>query len=246
MRHNKNQIISFIKCISNILLINGGFLDSPGLYTGEMGLVLFFFRYAYFSKNELYKEYGFVLIEKIQNKIYQETPIDYKQGLTGIGSAIEYLVQKGYIDANTDEILEDFDARIFSIQDLPHTPIETMTSIGYYANWRMSGNSRKKDIIRQTILSQVERILHNHSIIPTRHLLYDKNHQDGVRTKTYCHFLELITNNDPFDINRLDLGFENGLAGLGMTLLSELDGDISWTSLFPNYFNSTQNESIPL
>ena len=48
---------SYIQRISNILLINSGFLDNPGLFTGEMGLVLFFFRYARYSKNELIIEH---------------------------------------------------------------------------------------------------------------------------------------------------------------------------------------------
>jgi len=72
-------------------------LGNPGLYSGEMGLVLFFYRYSRFSQNDLYSEYCFDLIEKIQNRIHQETPIDYKHGLTGIGSAFENLVQNGFL-----------------------------------------------------------------------------------------------------------------------------------------------------
>jgi hypothetical protein len=49
--------------------------------------------------------------------------------------------------------------------------------------------------------------------------------------------LEQITKDDIFKSNQLDLGFPNGLAAIGMELLTALDGDTSWTSLFPNYFN---------
>ena len=38
---HKKQIKSYLQ-ISNILLINGGFLDNPVLYLGEAGLILFF------------------------------------------------------------------------------------------------------------------------------------------------------------------------------------------------------------
>ena len=59
-----------------------------------------------------------VRIEKIQNRIHQETPINYKHGLAGIGATIEYLVQEGYIEADTDDIPENIDDRLFSLNDL--------------------------------------------------------------------------------------------------------------------------------
>ena len=67
--------------------MNGSFLDNPGLFDGEMGIVLFISRYSRLTKNEWLSEYSFNLIEKIQSNIHIETPIDYKQGLAGIGAA---------------------------------------------------------------------------------------------------------------------------------------------------------------
>ena len=94
MEQNEQQNKSYLQRIANILLMNGGFLGNPGLYTGEMGLVLFFLRYVRFTQNKLYKEYSAGLIEKIQDRIHQETPINYKQGLAGVGSAVECLKTK--------------------------------------------------------------------------------------------------------------------------------------------------------
>ena len=75
MELNAQQLELYLQRISNILLINGSFLDNPGLYTGEMGLTLFFFRYARFSKNTLFSEYGFDLIGRLQNRINPEIPV---------------------------------------------------------------------------------------------------------------------------------------------------------------------------
>ena len=47
------QLNSYIRRIADILMINGGFLVNPGLYTGEMGLVLFFFHYADYTREIL-------------------------------------------------------------------------------------------------------------------------------------------------------------------------------------------------
>ena len=75
MEQNEQQIKSHLQRISSTLLINGGFLDNPGLYAGETGLAVFFFRYAEFSQNGLYSDYGFDLLEKVQNRIHNETPV---------------------------------------------------------------------------------------------------------------------------------------------------------------------------
>jgi len=47
MELTEQQRNKCVRRISQILLINGGFMDNPGLFTGEMGLALFFFRYAH-------------------------------------------------------------------------------------------------------------------------------------------------------------------------------------------------------
>lgn len=152
MKHNVLEIQSILQQISDVLLINGGFLSSPGLYTGDMGPVLFFARYARYTQNDLYLDYCYELMEKLSNKIDRKTPIDYKQGLTGIGSAIEYLVQNGFFDDDTDEILEDFDKRIFFTYYLLCLSIDEIMDVGSYTMWRLSGNSSKKDMIQRNIL----------------------------------------------------------------------------------------------
>jgi len=235
---NKQQINSYLQRISNILLINGGFLNNPGLYTGEMGIALFFARYARYTQNELYSDYSFDLIEKIQNNIHQETSIDYKQGLAGIGSTIEYLIQNNFFEADTDDLLEDFDKRIFSTYNLPFLPDEKLLGIGYYALWRMSGSCVQKDWIRQTILQPVEKNLHDRSVIPAWLQSCRKNIPPGMDVNSFDRFFEPdhTPKNYIFDISALDLGFLNGLAGLGLSLLTGLDGDDSCFSLFPNDF----------
>ena len=220
MKNNKNQIKSYLQRISNILLMNGCFLDNPGLYTGKMGLVLLFFRYARYTQNELYSEYSFDLIEKVQNRIHQETLIDYKQGLAGIGSAIEYLEQNGYIEANTDEILEDFDKRIFFTFNLPYLPVDDILSIGYYVHWRMSGNSAKKEFLQQNILPPIEHLVRSRAITPAWHPLSRKEQVDHSISNSFHISLKNNSINDVFEKYSHNLGIHNGLAGLGMTLFN--------------------------
>ncbi len=257
----KQKIQSILQQISDILLINGTFLNNPGLYTGKTGIALFFFRYAHFTQNELYSDYSFDLFEKIQNDIHQDTSINYKQGLTGIGSTIEYLIQNNFLEANADEILEDFDKRIFFTYNLPYLSIDEIIDIGYYALWRLSGRSVQKDTILNSVIPSIvnamnkwqtdqnrisptvsslrELFLHskNFSIDNQSNFSYlfqlcRKNKNNSNETKLFMHLLEQFNNLSTN--NELDFGIQNGLAGVGLFLISKLDHNNSWLSLFPD------------
>jgi len=222
---------SIVEQIANVLIINGGFLDNPGLYNGEMGLVLFFARYARHTRNDLYMAYCSELIEKIQQIVHQDTPINYTQGLTGIGSAIEYLVQNQYFEVDTDEILEDFDKRIFFTFNLAYLPVDLTIDVLRYVNWRLSGNSTQKDKIRRYVLPQIEKVLarNQNSDYDVPDQFSNSIMPAGFEDKTMNHCLELISTNQFWN---MDLGLYDGLAGWGMALMTELDNDNSWFSLF--------------
>lgn len=39
-------------------------------------------------------------------------PVDFCSGLSGVGWGVEYLIQNKFVDADSDELLEDIDAKI--------------------------------------------------------------------------------------------------------------------------------------
>lgn len=235
MEYSEQDKKKVLQRIANILLLNGGFLGNPGLYTGEMGLVLFFARYARFTQNNLFTEYSIDLIEKIQHSIHQNTAINYNDGLAGIGATIEYLVQNKYFEADTDEVLEDFDKLIFFTYNLSHLQIDEIIGVKYYANWRLSGQSTKKDTIQRIIVSQIENIMHERSVNLNQSHLINKT-IPAVFTKTFDHFFDFIVNDNLW---RTNLGLLNGLAGWGLSLLTDLDRDDSWYFLLPNILKIT-------
>jgi len=105
--------ISTNQRITNTLLLNASFIDNLGLMHGKMGISIFFFHLARQTKNKIYEDYAGELIDEIYEEITANTPVDFENGLAGIGWGIEYLVQNGFIEADTDEVLEEFDNRIF-------------------------------------------------------------------------------------------------------------------------------------
>jgi hypothetical protein len=273
MEQAEQAIPARLKQISNILLVNGGFSDIPGLYAGETGLILFFFRYARFTRNELYSDYAFDLLEKIQNSIYKGTPIDYRNGLAGIGAAIEFLIQECYIEADADEILEDFDNRMFSMDNLQELSVEDLDSIAHYAIWRISKYSCKSETIIKSILPKIvknmeEKCRSNSLAHPTAtfineiilsdndymltdnyseirsawHRLHCRCRLDHFNKTSYNHILAQMDESDFLAKNDIGFGIENGLAGLGLSLICELDAEEYWTALFPYDFSLTANQ----
>lgn len=99
--------------ITNILLLNTSFIDNIGLMHGKMGISIYFFHLARKTQNRIYKEYAEDLIDEIYEEINTTTPFDFENGLAGIGWGIEYLAQNGFIDDNTDEVLETIDSQLY-------------------------------------------------------------------------------------------------------------------------------------
>lgn len=99
--------------IINSLLLNASFIGNPGLMHGKMGISIYFYHLARQTQNKVYEDYAGELIDEIYEEITINTPAGFENGLAGIGWGIEYLVQNNFIEADTDEVLEEFDNRIF-------------------------------------------------------------------------------------------------------------------------------------
>jgi len=108
-------------------LLNESFTNNPGLLNGKTGLAIFFFHYARQTGNKLYETFAGDLIDEILDEINIQTPINFKDGLCGIGWGIIYLIHHNFLEGNVDEILKDFDKLIFSynIETCNDTSFET-------------------------------------------------------------------------------------------------------------------------
>jgi hypothetical protein len=148
--------------ITRHLLLNSSFIDNIGLMHGKMGISIFFFHLARMTSNEIY------------DRVYQGTNIDFENGLAGIGFGIEYLVQNGFIEADTDKVLADIDEKIFEgfVNDIPED-INLLTGLaghGAYYFMRINNSQSTNQIIKITnqkvlnlIITEIEkRIDRNH------------------------------------------------------------------------------------
>lgn len=140
---SKERIDAFLKRIANVLLINASFTDNLGLLNGKMGIAIFFYNYSGYTKNKIYEEYAGELIDEIYEEIRINTPVNFADGLTGIGWGIEYLVRNNFVQADTDEALSEIDSTVYRIR--LNTPVlintgDNFFSYGHYYISRLRGH----------------------------------------------------------------------------------------------------------
>ncbi|MDP3442622.1 MAG: lanthionine synthetase LanC family protein, partial [Ignavibacteria bacterium] len=116
------------------LLLNASFIDNLGLMHGKMGIAIYFFHLARETENQIYEDYAGELIDEIYDEIDTNTPLDFENGLGGIGWGIEYLVQKGFIEADTDKVLESIDNQLHSSRNYISGIglLNGLVGLGYY------------------------------------------------------------------------------------------------------------------
>ena len=136
--------------IINALLINSAFIGNIGLMHGKMGIAIFFAHLHKETNDSLFEKMFDMLIDEIFEEITITTPPDFEDGLAGIGWGIEYLVKRGFIEANTDEVLETLDRKIGQILPYDVDNVGLLTGYCGYGLYlvkriKSSGADREKD-----------------------------------------------------------------------------------------------------
>lgn len=119
--------------IINALMINSYSVDDLGLFHGKMGVVVCFFILGKSKNNTIFSEFAEDLLDNVVESLHSKLPVDFDKGVTGIGWAVEYLIQNKFVDADADDVLEEIDSRVKSvlIHDTAKT-LHTVISLGYY------------------------------------------------------------------------------------------------------------------
>ncbi|MCR4592117.1 MAG: hypothetical protein K5672_03070 [Bacteroidaceae bacterium] len=133
--------------ISRYLMLNGSFTRNLGLMNGKMGFVLFFYHYAKYSKNKLYRRFAKELLMEIYNEIDNTYPCNFSDGLCGIAWSMTYLIRNGFVSSDDEQnLLSDLDAKImkWNIRLLYDTSLETgILGLGHYILSRYNPKERK-------------------------------------------------------------------------------------------------------
>lgn len=203
-------------------------MDDLGLYNGKAGIVIFFAHFARHTKQTIYDDFAGKLLDEVYTQIHTETPINFKNGLCGIGWSMEYLLQNNFIDGNSNEVLAGIDEKIMERDPLRicDKSFETgAAGILFYILTRLF--SSKRDI---NDIPFIPLYLENwHKVALTEN-------QQQTDLGYFCNlFLQWVNNEDvKFTVNKLlpnmvlpsmtmdeefvylPYGLKNGCAGIGL------------------------------
>lgn len=94
------------------LILHSNDIPDIGLFDGQMGIALVVVRYARLRQLPVVETVGDYLVEKIQGNLTKTAPLDFSNGLSGVGWGIEYLIQNGYMEGCGTDICEEIDRKL--------------------------------------------------------------------------------------------------------------------------------------
>lgn len=157
-----SKVQSRLRRITNILMLNASFIDNIGLLNGKTGISIFFYEYGRYTGNKVYTDYASELIDEIyEEEIAVNTPMNFANGLTGIGWGIEYLVKHKFVDADTDEALADIDNAVYG--GILNNPLlleseNDLFGYGHYCLSRLQGHENDDDNLNTRV--KKEHLIH--------------------------------------------------------------------------------------
>lgn len=207
--------------------------DDIGLLHGRMGIVLFLYHYARYSNDPSYWDLADEMLKNIIKNIKSDLSYCLLSGLCGVGWGIEYLYQHGFIDANTNQMLEYIDKRIMEINPLRMEDLDKEYGFGgivlyLLARLHTIQNKNSDTPFDDSYLSSVyqrvkviidQRIKESNSVdVYLAFLSYYETKTSLAKTQIYdvCS----LVNPKNISLQDLEPGLK-GCAGVGMLLLLE-------------------------
>lgn len=142
-----NSQSEYLNKLMEYLIINNVNVINNGLYHGKIGLTICLCKYARYLNDDIYLDLAGELLDEIFSEISIDMPINYENGICGIGWGVEYLIRQNYMLGDSDEILEEVDARVMQIDvnRVGDFSIETgLGGIALYIITRMTSKDRTK------------------------------------------------------------------------------------------------------
>lgn len=166
-----------------------------------MGIILIFAHYFKITNNPLFENTADELMEELLKEIHDELPIGFASGSAGIGWGMEYLIQNGFVEADSLDICEEVDKRIMEKDPRRITDYSIENGLGgilHYVLAHIKGviAQHSKAPFDETYLKDLYQALKN---IPSDIELSEK-------------FRELSAKYSDFYINRKDIDYSLSLS----------------------------------
>ena len=136
-----------IRKIFNHLLLNVSYLNDCGLYYGKTGCLLFLARYAHRHESEINDEVVSELIDDIFSAVPKIPLLGMQHGICGIGWGVEYILQNGLLEGDSDDILGDLDKLIVKKGAKPIANSPECADVLRYIAVRLTSSSAETNLL---------------------------------------------------------------------------------------------------
>ncbi|MDR0749770.1 MAG: hypothetical protein LBF62_09390 [Tannerellaceae bacterium] len=136
--------------ITHHLVLKTVGVQDYSLFNGKLGISIAFFEYGKYLKNQLYLDFADELIDDFLSKINNRMSYGLSTGLSGIGWGIEYMIQKGFVKCDSNQVCEDIDNMVMctDIKRIKDWSLETgIEGILHYLLARITGSHRQNNPI---------------------------------------------------------------------------------------------------
>lgn len=202
--------------IANYLMMNASFQDDLGIFQGKMGCVLFFAHYSRYISQERYAEFASELLDEIYTDLNERTPVDFAYGLCGIAWGIEHLVQQGFTQGDTGDILADVNGQIMErnplrIQDLSFE--KGLEGIAYYIRIHTQSPCANTRTIDEEYLQSLE------TALKTKLPMWSNPRDALTLPGVLYQKMNALNITDDAKLSVYPLGIADGLAGIGLKIM---------------------------
>ena len=141
-----------------------------------MGIAILFYHYSRKLSENDFEIYANELIDEIYGEINTRTPLDFTNGLTGIGWGIEYLKINRFIEGDTDKILKEIDdillQYINQFQNIDQSGKAKELGYDYY----LKARKRKESLNLADLTSFIELELRLEELIKVQYLINSESY----------------------------------------------------------------------
>lgn len=228
------NIDDFLKDI--VTLMEETKITDIGLFEGRMGMIIFLFHYSRFANNyELYRSKAEKSLENLLSNIKPDIHYGLSSGVCGIGWGIEYLYRQGFVEGDTNEILEEFDKKIMEIDPKRIVNLNRDYGLGgivlyllarlYTIENENKSNPFDKDYLESMYNTICQIIEERNATCDSVKIFVDfVKYYEGEEKLAPPEIYDVCALANPFNIPLQDLSIGlQGIAGIGLKLIIEED-----------------------
>ena len=110
---SKENTDRLLQGIANTLTVYGYHVIDNSLFYGKGGIVMYLYAYAAYSGDEAYEDFAGDMLDIVMADT-KKMKSDFDRGFTGIGWLLDWLIKRGYVEGDVNDVLKAYDKAMFA------------------------------------------------------------------------------------------------------------------------------------